>query len=195
MAKITKGEQSKNRIIEAAADLFLRQGYNATGINDILSVTGLPKGSFYHHFSSKKDLAVEVSIFFEKRIGNWILKTSQDKQWEEFIDDLVNEMILSAENSSHFGCPFAVLGLEIAFSEPKIAEFYSKSIIKLKDIFNSVFRFSGVPEEKLSIITNRAFALYEGYLLMFRISKDIDNLRTMRIDLINVYKSFKEVEL
>ncbi|MHC1684769.1 MAG: TetR/AcrR family transcriptional regulator [Clostridiaceae bacterium] len=195
MAKITKGEQSKNRIIEAAAGLFLRQGYNATGINDILAVTGLPKGSFYHHFASKKDLAIEVSVYFDNKIGNWILKTSQGKEWEVFVNDLISEMILGAENSKHFGCPFAVLGLEIAFSEPTIAEYYSKSIIKLKDIFHSVFRFSGVPEENLSIITNRAFALYEGYLLIYRISKNIDNLRIMQNDLINVYKSFKEVKL
>lgn len=195
MTKLTKGEQSKNKLIEAAADLFLRQGYNATGINDILAITGLPKGSFYHHFTSKKDLAIEVSIFYEKKIGDWILKTSEGKVWEDFITDLIGEMIVAAENSKHFGCPFAVLGLEIAFSEPIIAEYYSKSIIKLKDIFDSVFKFSGVPEDKVSIITNRAFALYEGYLLMYRISKDINNLRMMLTDLIKIYRSFKEVEL
>lgn len=193
MAKITKGEQSKNKLIEAAADLFLRQGYNATGINDILSVTGLPKGSFYHHFASKKDLAIEVSTYFEKKIGDWILNTSKGKQWEEFVTDLVDEMIISAENSTHYGCPFAVLGLEIAFSEPTIAEYYSKSIIKLKDIFESVFKFSGVTDDKVPIITNRTFALYEGYLLMFRISKDINCLRMMATDLIETYKNFRRV--
>ena len=35
MAKNTKGEQTKNKLIECAAELFFKNGYNATGINDI----------------------------------------------------------------------------------------------------------------------------------------------------------------
>ena len=69
MVKTTKGEQSKIKLIECAAELFLQKGYNGTGINDILAGTGLPKGSFYFHFSSKKDLAINVSEYFEKK--NW----------------------------------------------------------------------------------------------------------------------------
>lgn len=193
MVKNTKGEQSKNKLIECAAELFVQKGYNATGINDILSCAGLPKGSFYFHFANKKDLAVKVSIYFERKIGEWILRTAKGKVWENFITDLIEEMIEAAENKKHFGCPFAVLGLEIAFSEPDIATYYSESMRKLIDIFASVFEFSGIPKSKSSIIATRAFAIYEGYLLYYRVSKNIDALRMMLRDLIAVYKNYEEV--
>lgn len=190
MAKNTKGEQSKNKLIECAAELFMQKGYNATGISDILAGTGLPKGSFYFHFASKKDLAVKVSIYFENKIGVWIFNTAKGRVWEDFITVLIGQMIEEAESKIFFGCPFAVLGLEIAFSEPDIAEYYSKSLKKLIDIFTSVLEYSGLPAGGASASANRAFAIYEGYLLYFRVSKDINVLRLMLKDLLAINKSY-----
>ena len=189
MNKITKGEQSKNKLIECAAELFLKNGYNATGINDILAKTGLPKGSFYFHFSSKKELAIEVAAYFEKKVGQWIIDTAEEKDWEHFVRDLTDDMIKGAQSNTYFGCPFAVLGTEIAFTEPDIAEHYSAPLEKLKHIFASVFKFSGVPEDKCAAIACRACAVYEGYLIYFRVSGDINVLSMMAHDLIDIYMS------
>lgn len=194
MIKTTKGEQSKIRLIECAAELFLQKGYNATGINDILAGTGLPKGSFYFHFASKKDLAINVSAYYESKIGGWILNTSKGKTWVEFVTDLIGQMIQGAENKKHYGCPFAVLGLEIAFSEPDISESYYKSMKKIIDIFASVLKISDIPEDKIDVLSNRAFAIYEGYLLYYRIGKDVEVLKMMLRDLIDIYENFKEVK-
>lgn len=191
MAKSTKGEQSKLKIIECAAELFLKNGYNATGINDILSNTGLPKGSFYFHFSSKKNLAVEVALYFENKIGQWILGMAKENTWEDFVRELTSQMISGAENSKHMGCPFAVLGLEIAFSEPDIAEYYAKSMKKLNLIFVKVLKFSGVKEKDCETLANKAFAIYEGHLVYYRISKEIEALKRMQEDLIDIYENYK----
>ena len=43
-------------ILDAARALFLRNGYDATSIQDILDATGLSKGGLYHHFSSKEEV-------------------------------------------------------------------------------------------------------------------------------------------
>lgn len=51
---------SKKRLLEAGLDLLLRHGYNDLGIQALLTECGLPKGSFYHHFSSKEDFALQV---------------------------------------------------------------------------------------------------------------------------------------
>lgn len=194
MAKTTKGEQSKIKLIECAAELFLQKGYNATGINDILAGTGLPKGSFYFHFASKKDLAISVSEYFETKFIRWLSETAKYKKWKEFIIDLVGQMIKSAENGSNYGCPFAVLGLEIAFSNSDLSEHYYKSMKKLIDLFASIFEFSGVPKDETYILANRAFAIYEGYLLYYRIGKDIGTLRRMQTDLIKIYEDFEIVK-
>ena len=55
---MTKGEQSRQRLIDCAAELFWKNGYAVTGISEILNASGLPKGSFYFYFKSKEELAV-----------------------------------------------------------------------------------------------------------------------------------------
>ncbi|WP_203567594.1 TetR/AcrR family transcriptional regulator [Aestuariimicrobium ganziense] len=44
----------KLEIVLAAELLFVRQGYDATTINDVLEAVGIAKGTFYHHFASKE---------------------------------------------------------------------------------------------------------------------------------------------
>src|SRR5688500_20209652 len=51
---------TKRRLLDAGLTTFLERGYNATGIQDLLVATGVPKGSFYHHFASKEDFALQV---------------------------------------------------------------------------------------------------------------------------------------
>jgi AcrR family transcriptional regulator len=52
----------KERIIATASDLFYNQGYNQTGINQIISEAGVAKASLYQHFRSKEDIAVAYLI-------------------------------------------------------------------------------------------------------------------------------------
>lgn len=40
--------------------MLLARGYNDLGIQDVLRATGVPKGSFYHHFTSKEDFVLQV---------------------------------------------------------------------------------------------------------------------------------------
>ena len=50
----------REKIIEAAMDLFHAGGFNAIGVQDIVDAAGVPKGSFYNHFESKAALALAV---------------------------------------------------------------------------------------------------------------------------------------
>ena len=45
---------TSGKLVAAAAELFGRKGYHATGLAEILAATGLPKGSLYHHFPDGK---------------------------------------------------------------------------------------------------------------------------------------------
>lgn len=51
---------TKRRLLDVGLSTLLERGYNATGIQDLLVATNVPKGSFYHHFSSKEDFALQV---------------------------------------------------------------------------------------------------------------------------------------
>jgi TetR/AcrR family transcriptional repressor of nem operon len=48
------------KLLETGIELLLRHGYNDLGIAALLESTGTPKGSFYHHFASKEDFALQV---------------------------------------------------------------------------------------------------------------------------------------
>lgn len=51
---------TKQRLIGAGLPLLLKHGYNDLGLQALLADTGIPKGSFYHHFSDKEDFALQV---------------------------------------------------------------------------------------------------------------------------------------
>jgi AcrR family transcriptional regulator len=59
---MTEGESTRARIVRVSADLFARQGYHGTGLTDLLAATGLGKGGFYHHITSKDDLLLEIML-------------------------------------------------------------------------------------------------------------------------------------
>ena len=51
---------TKQRLIDAGLSMLLRHGYNDLGVQALLVSTGIPKGSFYHHFKDKEDFALHV---------------------------------------------------------------------------------------------------------------------------------------
>jgi TetR/AcrR family transcriptional repressor of nem operon len=57
---MTKGEQTRRRIVEAAAPIFNKRGYEAASLSELMAATGLKKGGIYRHFSSKEEPAAEV---------------------------------------------------------------------------------------------------------------------------------------
>jgi TetR/AcrR family transcriptional repressor of nem operon len=53
-------QPTKARLIEAGLRMLLERGYNNLGLQALLEETGIPKGSFYHHFADKEDFALQV---------------------------------------------------------------------------------------------------------------------------------------
>ncbi len=56
---MSKGEQTRERILARSAQLFNRQGYFGASLTDIMRETGLEKGGIYNHFTSKEQLALK----------------------------------------------------------------------------------------------------------------------------------------
>jgi len=72
----SEAKETRNKLTKAALPLFLRHGYDGTGINQILKTAQLSKGAFYHHFSSKAQIYEEV-------IPNFFLDPINDLNIEE----------------------------------------------------------------------------------------------------------------
>ena len=66
---MTKGEQTKDRILNSSAALFNRFGYSATSFGDIMADTGLEKGGIYNHFANKEALMLEAFEYAISRLN------------------------------------------------------------------------------------------------------------------------------
>jgi len=107
-------QQSSQRILQAAARLFRRQGYSATGVDAVMASAELTAGAFYAHFRSKESLLAQAlnTAFRESR-----------QDWPEAIKDLrgrrwVREFASFYLSSGHrdapdCGCPMPALAPEI----------------------------------------------------------------------------------
>jgi AcrR family transcriptional regulator len=58
----TKGERTRDRVIQAAHRLFIEQGYHGTSMRRIAKRAGLALGGIYNHFASKDDILAAVMI-------------------------------------------------------------------------------------------------------------------------------------
>jgi TetR/AcrR family transcriptional regulator, transcriptional repressor for nem operon len=73
------GKQStKENLIEVGLRLIRSAGYTATGINQVLEAADVPKGSFYHHFSTKDEFVLEVIRRYA---------AGEQERWERLLDD------------------------------------------------------------------------------------------------------------
>src|SRR6266404_442071 len=57
---MSKGDQTRQRIVAQAASLFNQRGYEGSSMAELMEATGLEKGGIYRHFSNKEELAAEA---------------------------------------------------------------------------------------------------------------------------------------
>jgi TetR/AcrR family transcriptional regulator, transcriptional repressor for nem operon len=67
MAMTELQHDSKTRLLDATLKVVRAKGYTATRIEDVCAEAGLTKGSFFHHFKSKEDLALAAAAHWQSR--------------------------------------------------------------------------------------------------------------------------------
>ena len=65
--KKKNSRNTKGKIVSAAWQLFYRQGYDDTTIDEIVEASGTSRGSFYHYFEGKDDLLSSLSYLFDEK--------------------------------------------------------------------------------------------------------------------------------
>jgi TetR/AcrR family transcriptional repressor of nem operon len=60
-------DNSRTRLLTATIDLVRANGYAATRVEDVCAAAGVTKGSFFHHFASKEDLAIAAASQWNDR--------------------------------------------------------------------------------------------------------------------------------
>lgn len=187
---MTKGEQSRQRLIDCAAELFWENGYAATGISEILSASGLPKGSFYFYFKSKEELAVAVISYYQTALLNKMQAFAANRTWEDFLNDVFAYLESPSASSVFLGCPFAVMGMELALQKSEIAKNYLEGIKQFQALFCRVLLQSGLPQPHADVLSERMIAVYQGNLLLGRISQNRVYLDTAKESMIQMYKEY-----
>lgn len=186
-----KGEESRQLLIECAAELLWKNGYSATGISEILKQTDLPKGSFYFYFKSKDDLAAAVTEYYQKILLEQFQNSSQGKDWESFIEEIFDYLSERTNGQAFAGCPYAVMGMETALSKPTIAAVFMEGLKNFEQIFLEVLLHSGLSQDHAKILSQRMLSIYQGYLLLGRISDDTSYLKNARKNMLETYREYR----
>jgi TetR/AcrR family transcriptional repressor of nem operon len=71
MGDIAERHESKIKLLNAALQIIRTKGYSATRIEDVCETAGLTKGSFFHHFKSKEDLALAAAQHWGEVTGKF----------------------------------------------------------------------------------------------------------------------------
>lgn len=81
MVKTSTGAQRDTRavLIEAGMKVMFEKGYTNTGIQEVLSSVGVPKGSFYHYFNSKEDFVIQIIKTVEEDYAKLLSSYMSDK--------------------------------------------------------------------------------------------------------------------
>ena len=107
---------TQQKLLETGMEMLLRQGYNDLGIAALLDRTRIPKGSFYHHFSSKEDFALQVIDLYLKEVHRGLDQCLGDrsvpplKRVRGFFEGTVQKY----RGEGYLGCLLGGLGQELS---------------------------------------------------------------------------------
>ena len=123
-------KDTRQRIVEAAMELFWLKGYGSTSIADILSRSQVNSGSLYHFFPGKQDLLIAVLESYRDNIGPMLLQPS----WNG-VDDPVERVFALlgtyrraiVETDCEYGCPIGSIALELHEPDPSVRELLAEN--------------------------------------------------------------------
>ena len=112
---------TRQRIISAAQELIYARSYNEVGVQEICDRAAVKKGSFYHFFPSKRDLALAVldqsqTVMYETIINKAFVADIPPLARIERFFTLVYDFHKQVKQDTGFvfGCPFGNLGCEMS---------------------------------------------------------------------------------
>jgi TetR/AcrR family transcriptional repressor of nem operon len=109
-------DTTKQRLLDAGLELLLEHGYYGLGVQALLEATGTPKGSFYHHFASKEDFALQV--IDQYMIGvHQVLAACLDESGRRPLQrmrDFFETVAESYRGDGYLGCLLGGLGQELS---------------------------------------------------------------------------------
>lgn len=163
---LSRGERTRNDIIQAAHDLFVRQGYHGTSMRQIAKKAGVALGGLYNHFSSKEDVFKEV--FLEYHPYREVLPAMVEARgdtFEELVRDAMVRMIAALEGRPKF---MNLMFIEVVeFDSVHVRELFTTIVPHIEEIVQHTLaqdrdQIRPIP---LMILIRSFFGLFFSYFL------------------------------
>ncbi len=180
---MTRTSDAKERLLSAMLDLMWEGSYGAVTIDDICKRANVKKGSFYHFFESKADLA--TAALEARWVNKW--KPLLDQQFSPSVDPLKRitshleqaysrQCELQVGTGKVLGCPLCSVGSEVSTQEVKLSEKIRDILARKRRYWESALR-DAVAEgliEPCDPVAKAAClsALVEGIVSQARIMND-----------------------
>jgi TetR/AcrR family transcriptional repressor of nem operon len=174
--EISKGEQTRQRILALAAPIFNQRGYEGCSLQQIMAATGLEKGGIYRHFESKQELAAEAFDYA------WNFTSSKRRIHLGAIADPVDRLkqhIANFVNRSGLpgGCPLLNTGVDSDNGNPVLRDRVRKALREWKTMLSNLIE-EGKNAEVVSAdldacaTANHIIGSLEGAMLISRIERN-----------------------
>ena len=184
---LTKGQETRQRIIAEAAAIFNQRGYEGCSIQAIMEATGLEKGGIYRHFESKEELAAEAfdyawNVASAKRHQNLEAISNHADRLKQHIANFVTRTGLPG------GCPLLNTAVDSDNGNPVLRDRVRKALRNGKNLLSQILE-EGVkagtiqPGIDTCAVANRIVGGLEGSMLISRIERNDQALRQALKDL------------
>jgi len=150
------GRGARQRILDAAAELFYREGINATGVERLAAESSVSKRTLYQHFPSKTAVVEEYLRSVEDRVAA-VLQGGDQTPRERLL--AVFEAPMAREGPLR-GCPFHNAAVEAAGAMPGVQEIVRESKRSFIDGLTELAEQAGAVDPQL--LGNELGVLYEG---------------------------------
>ncbi|MCE1252554.1 MAG: TetR/AcrR family transcriptional regulator [Anaerolineae bacterium] len=135
---LSKGEQTRLQIIEAATQLFLKQGFHGTSMREIAQGSNIALGSIYNHFATKEDIF--EAVFLAYHPYNTIIPAVQNASGdtvEELLRNIASYIIGGLKNNPDF---INLLYIDIVeFQKNYTLKILRKGLPLFKEVYDKVF--------------------------------------------------------
>ena len=195
---MARGPDTKERILDTAQTLVLERGFSGTSLDDILKQTGVTKGAFFHHFSSKGDLAQKLVQRFAE--NDFVLFEEWSRRAQTLADDPYQEVVLFLKFFEEWldnleqpfaGCLFAVYVYESSLFDTDVNAFVRQSFAHWQRFYEEKFEAAlAARKTKLDVtakdLAESVMSVLEGAFILAR-SYDDRTLTTRQSRLFRGY--------
>lgn len=179
-------QETKQALLEIGMKLIFQQGYNHTGLNEVLEAANIPKGSFYYYFSSKEDFGLQALDYFIMNAGKRMAAYLNDETVDP-LSRLRNYYGWYAEylESLHCsqGCMIGNLGQELSDQNEAFRLKIDETMTRISDKVAECLRAAqaaGQINAELDVDTLADFCYngWQGALLRMKVTKTPAPLHT-----------------